>query len=327
MSRRALRCDERRQTGPRMRRRRERRLPGHKENVVVPRQCLRATCLPHKCTPDPPQYTHYTHSITSCPVRSSISRPERSGGELSEEERGNVAGQTAAADEGHPASRLQRDIAALDVTPEAPVSVALPSAAATWTVTDKFKSPDGIGVSRNNVFFSQLHNGHHTLPCVRKVARSRKERIEAAYLYLLTRAHGARTRPTDAPLPTPSDQVAYRKGVVPQTVRPAIEDALIRGEYRRAQNLYCLGGPIYSLFVASGEGQAMQPGQEAASEVAVVEDLHSEEDAKRCPHGSFLALKVLLFPPGDASVLPVLGKKADEAGLGLGSVCHQAIRI
>ncbi|CEL96718.1 unnamed protein product, partial [Vitrella brassicaformis CCMP3155] len=123
----------------------------------------------------------------------------------------------------------------------------------------------------------------------------------------------ASSPPADTPADTAT--LAQQKGVVPPFIQPAIMEAF-RGEYRRAQGLLTLGGPAYSLFICSGDGEEELPQQQVQreeEEVVVVRDLHNATDGRLRPYGSFLALRVLRFPPGEASVLDRLGAGASAA--------------
>ncbi|CEL96701.1 unnamed protein product [Vitrella brassicaformis CCMP3155] len=186
--------------------------------------------------------------------------------------------------------------------PEAPTAPEAPAPtlhkAAEWTLERGTASAHGVAIQRAAVSFQRLRNGPLTLPVVQKTIRMQKERLEPAFLYLLTTQHPEKSRTPTAQPPPALAKLARKKGAVPPAVREALDEA----------------------FAGDGEGEAppkQQPGQDG---VAVVGNIDRQSDARRQPLGSFLALRVLLYPPGEGSALRLLDSgaqptAAQEAGI------------
>ncbi|CEL96702.1 unnamed protein product [Vitrella brassicaformis CCMP3155] len=97
--------------------------------------------------------------------------------------------------------------------------------AAEWTLERGTASAHGVAIERAAVSFPTLRNGPLTLPVVQKTIRMQKERLEPAFLYLLTTQRPEESRPPTAQPPHDLAKLAHKKGAVPPAVREALEEA------------------------------------------------------------------------------------------------------
>ncbi|CEM29384.1 unnamed protein product [Vitrella brassicaformis CCMP3155] len=184
--------------------------------------------------------------------------------------------------------------------PSAPQS---PSPAPHYTLVHSGQAADCLH-QRDSISFAHIQEGSRSLLCVRKTTATIRQRTEPPQLYLLSHHHATRTRrPTDQ-LPDADPSAANGKGIIPPILWPVVKEAL-GGEYGRVQGLFRKGGPAYCLYLTSSEGR--QGGHAAGGQLAVIDAIDPPTRHQR--QGGFVCLRVLAFPPGAASVLPLLAAR------------------